>query len=212
MHKIQIKASKTASVYTLGNNVSDKAIILLHGYGQLASEFLSKFEALCDEGWYLIAPEGLSMFYLEGFKGKTGASWMTSENRESEIDDYLQYLELMHSRLIVQKTKDLRLLGFSQGVTTAFRWMVQSSIGFKQCIAHSGMIPEDIQIDALDQFIHTDFHYISGKRDPYLAEPEVARFRELMERNTSLFRITEFEGGHRVDIESVRKVLRLPEG
>ena len=37
-----------------------------------------------------MAPEGLSRFYLEGFSGKVGATWMTREDRLNDIDNYLR--------------------------------------------------------------------------------------------------------------------------
>ena len=43
-------------------------------------------------GYTIIAPQGLHKFYLEGTSGRVGASWMTKENREDDIKNYLVYL------------------------------------------------------------------------------------------------------------------------
>ena len=90
-HQISIK--KTAKVYTLGNITTAKhVIVVLHGYGQLAKYFINKFKPLVDDDYYIIAPEGLSKFYLNGHSGRVGASWMTKEDRQIEINDQIEYL------------------------------------------------------------------------------------------------------------------------
>src|SRR5690349_9000283 len=72
---------------------------VLHGYGQLAQYFIKKFSILQDHNICVIAPEGLSHFYLENFQAgsgrkndRVGATWMTRENRMMDIENYVQYL------------------------------------------------------------------------------------------------------------------------
>ncbi|MFN8394409.1 MAG: hypothetical protein U0176_07025 [Bacteroidia bacterium] len=48
--------------------------IVLHGYGQKASFFIKHFEHLVDGGDCVIAPEGLSRFYLDGKWERVGAT------------------------------------------------------------------------------------------------------------------------------------------
>ena len=60
--------------------------IIFHGYGQLAPYFLKKFEPLATENIYIIAPEGLSRFYLSELTeqgridNKVGATWMPTSH------------------------------------------------------------------------------------------------------------------------------------
>ena len=95
MNKHEIQVKKTARYFTLGTlDESTQTIwFLLHGYAQLANDFLASCAGLQNDTTYLIAPEGLSRFYFKDFVGKPGASWMTSEERESEMQDYITYLE-----------------------------------------------------------------------------------------------------------------------
>src|SRR5687767_2104602 len=58
-----------------------------HGYGQLAGRFLAGLDAVRAPGRLLVAPEGLSRFYVDDRHERVGASWMTREAREDEIDD-----------------------------------------------------------------------------------------------------------------------------
>ena len=53
----------------------------------------------------IVAPEALSRFYVES-SGKThadthvGASWMTREDRLSDIEDYVEYLDALHAHML----------------------------------------------------------------------------------------------------------------
>src|ERR1051325_282423 len=109
-----------------------------HGHGQLAARFLSRFLPLESPDRLFIAPEALSRYYLSPPKvaphppgTPVGASWMTSEDRESEIDDYVRYLDLLHDEIfsVVDRSKvRLWVLGFSQGVATVARWVVKGKV------------------------------------------------------------------------------------
>ncbi|MEJ2217163.1 MAG: hypothetical protein P8099_11165 [Gemmatimonadota bacterium] len=101
-----ITVSRVARYYTLGPPAIDAAEVwfVLHGYRQLAGRFLRRFEALDDGTRRIVAPEGLSRFYVDDDSGphgpgsRVGASWMTREDREREIDDYVAYLDAVASR------------------------------------------------------------------------------------------------------------------
>ena len=79
--------------------------IVCHGYGQLAARFLSWFAPLDDGTRLIVAPEALSRFYLDDRPGaihtesRVGATWMTREDREHEITDYVRYLDVLHDTL-----------------------------------------------------------------------------------------------------------------
>ncbi len=88
--------SKKARYWTLGNPNSEKIIYVLHGYGQLAEYFIKNFEPLVELGFYVVAPEGTQRFYLNGTSGRVGASWMTKELREIDIEENNNYLASLH--------------------------------------------------------------------------------------------------------------------
>ena len=76
-----------------------------HGYGQLASDFIREFECIGSTSRLIVAPEALSRFYIAdkgGFHGpdaKIGATWMTREDREVEIADYIGYLDRLYDAI-----------------------------------------------------------------------------------------------------------------
>src|SRR5438034_9250029 len=94
-----------------------------HGYWQLASRFLEKLRVLDDGTRFIVAPEGLSRFYLieSPTERRVGASWMTREDRLHEIDDYVRYLDALY-RTVASGQATVTVLGFSQGTATACRW------------------------------------------------------------------------------------------
>ncbi|MEL6276926.1 MAG: phospholipase, partial [Bacteroidota bacterium] len=80
-HRLPVQ--RTAHFYTLGEPSANvkRMWFACHGYGQLASTFIRKFDQLAGAEDYVVAPEGLSRFYWQGFTGKVVASWMTSADR-----------------------------------------------------------------------------------------------------------------------------------
>lgn len=73
-----------------------------------------------------MAPEALNRFYLEGFAGRVGATWMTKEERLQEIDDYVNYLNQLYKTILANTDTSeitVNILGFSQGVATVCRWI-----------------------------------------------------------------------------------------
>ena len=92
MQTHQIKFPRTAHYYTHGAAPVDcqHLLFVLHGYGQLASKMIYKFDQL-DANYLVVAPEGFSRFYWNEKRGIVGASWMTKLDRLEEIEDYSNY-------------------------------------------------------------------------------------------------------------------------
>src|SRR5213076_1351338 len=76
-----LSVNRTARYFTLGSRSRGVAEVWFacHGYGQLAARFLEKLRVLDDGRRYLVAPEGLSRFYLSESptERRGGASCMT---------------------------------------------------------------------------------------------------------------------------------------
>ncbi len=125
--------------------------IVLHGYGQLARPFLASCAPLARPERRLVAPEALSRFYLRSGRGPIGACWMTREAREDEIADYLAYLDALCAHVLAQMPLAPRLcvLGFSQGVATAWRWALAGAHAPARLIACGGTAPEELDAAAL---------------------------------------------------------------
>ena len=62
--------------------------------------FAQCFKILNTDKNTIIAPEGLSRFYKNGFYGEVVSSWMTKEDRLNEINDYILYLDTLIEELL----------------------------------------------------------------------------------------------------------------
>src|SRR2546422_4543520 len=103
MQEHQFSTSRSARYFTLGSPQHAADVWLVcHGYGQLASRFLERFRPIEAERRCIVAPEGLSRFYLTEHPAerRVGASWMTREDRLHEIDDYVRYLDGVYGNVV----------------------------------------------------------------------------------------------------------------
>jgi predicted esterase len=187
----------------------DEVWFLCHGYGQLATDVLDSAKAAEHERRLLVAPEALSRFYLDDHK-RIGASWMTREDRLSEIDDYVRYLDLVHDqvfRIVARSRVKLTLLGFSQGAATASRWAVRGGAKIDRIVLWGSPLPPDLNDEAsLAPLRSTSVVLVGGSRDQFLTEVEWTEQRSRLEAHGVGFRAMTFEGGHRLDDETLRAI------
>ncbi|MGD0483546.1 MAG: phospholipase, partial [Gemmatimonadales bacterium] len=137
-HEHHLTVERTARYFTIEpaeGGAAREVWFGLHGYAQLAEKFLRVLEGLDDGTRLIVAPEALARFYLHPEPpptgvGHIGASWMTREDRLSEIADNVAYLDALARhvfRQIARETVTLRVLGFSQGALAAARWAAQGT-------------------------------------------------------------------------------------
>jgi predicted esterase len=189
--------------YEIQEQAHEHLLIALHGYGQLAKFFLRKFRGLQSKG-RVVAPEGPHRFYLQGSSGRVGASWMTKEARELDIQDNLVGLNALLSEL--QKSyspKRITLLGFSQGAATAARWYQQNPSAFEQLILWAAVFPPDI--DAGSFPTKKPLHFVLGTQDEYY-QGEAAQ--QLLRHYQSMgFKVHTYAGKHDIDGEVLKRLL-----
>ena len=182
----------------------DDVWILCHGYGQLASEFLGLARALEHPRRLLVAPEALSRFYHEDHN-RIGASWMTREDRDVEMEDYVRYLDLLHDQLfeIVERERlELRLLGYSQGAATAARWAVRGRAKIDHLVLWGSPLPPELEDEAALREMRLTL--VGGSRDEFFTEKVWADERRRLRALGIVFDELSFEGGHRLDDDTLR--------
>lgn len=198
----------SASYYQLGQ-IDDATEVwyVLHGYGQLAKYFIQKFRPLSEKGICVIAPEGLSRFYLQGNQGRVGATWMTKENRLMDIDNYITYLDTIHQIKIGKQKVKTTLFGFSQGAATLVRWAMNNQIRFDRMVLWAGLFPPDIDFSKGAELLKgKQIVEVLGKYDQFIS-PE--RVQEMMKLNQQLQinpTIIEFDGKHEIDENVLIKI------
>ncbi len=209
MQELQVTFNFNARYFKLGEiNQHTKAVwFVLHGYGQLAQYFLTKFKALTDHSVCVIAPEGLSRFYLEDVNtrnqtgnNRVGATWMTRENRLMDIDNYILFLNTVYkTELSSYPLIPVTLLGFSQGAATASRWAVQDSIAYNRLILWAGIFPNDMDFEKSKEVLKTkQIHLVYGSKDPFLTDARIGEMKGLAEKLGVKTTPLVFDGGHEI--------------
>lgn len=192
-----LRFEQEARYFTIGEP-GGSSWLVCHGYGQLASYFIRHFQALADLGHYIVAPEGLSRFYLQDNSGRVGASWMTREDRLTDIGNYLRYLDAVAERAKLAQAPELNLLGFSQGVATICRWAMHTEFPYKRLVLWAGVFPPDVS-PALSssRLSSVAVHQVWGTKDPYLNNEKLnEQIRYLQSLKAGHFQHHSFEGKH----------------
>jgi predicted esterase len=208
-HNITI--SKTSRVVTSGDAKSARiALITLHGYGQLVPYFIRKFNSIESDACFIVAPEGMHRFYLNGTSGRVGASWMTKEARLDDIRDNNQYLDEVYRRFILNGNFEKTiLLGFSQGAATAARWCQNTAYKIDAFVQWAGVFPPDIEID-LAKFKEISHFYVVGDQDPYFNDKYDGEYNQskwLVDKDLNPEIVT-FAGKHDMDLKTLEAIIR----
>jgi len=204
-----------ARYFTLGTLTAQTRQIwfVLHGYGQLAEYFLKKFNVLEDQNIFVVAPEGLSHFYLENLQttgrasDRVGASWMTKENRLVDIQNYLAYLNAIDQTVGNPADLPVTILGFSQGAATASRWAVEGKVKFQRLVLWAGVFPPDMDFHSAHQILeHKETCFVYGTSDPFINDSRFAEMNLLSAKLGITPRVISFEGKHEMDRDTLLKL------
>ena len=201
---------RTARYYTIGEPGPQARDVgfACHGYGQLAAELMAELEPLAAPGRLIVAPEALSRFYPGEASGRherdsrIGASWMTREDRLSEIDDYIAYLDGLADQLLAPSPDDarLRVLGFSQGASTVCRWIARGTWKPAELIIWAGEMTFDLEDAPLAERLQgVAVHLVGGQGDRLVPPTFMDKQRDRLRRIGVDATVHRFDGGHRLD-------------
>jgi predicted esterase len=211
--KQDISFQYDAPLYTLNELTANTQYIwvVFHGYAQLSQFFINKFADLDSQAHFIISPQGLSKFYQKGFTGRVGASWMTKEDRLTDIENQKHYLSAIVHNLDLQhhlKNKKLVYFGFSQGVSTMCRIAAHLKLPFYKLILWAGSIPPELVAEDFSFQERNDIVYYSGTKDPFFKEGMDV---ELIKQTELLFGLKPktvwFEGVHEVKESLIPEIL-----
>lgn len=179
--------------------------MVCHGYGQLASYFIRHFQLLADAGHFIIAPEGLSRFYLEGVSGRVGASWMTKEERQADIRNYIDYLTAVYKAASKDLQISLYLLGFSQGASTVSRLAMLSDLPFRKLILWAGAFPADLPFAlSAARLREKQLYLVYGDQDPYISVEKLKEQLQLFKSMELPVKKLSFNGKHEINQEILK--------
>lgn len=199
----EISYTSTNSYSTL-NSLTHKTKtvwFVCHGMGYLSRYFINYFKELNPEENYIIAPQAQSKYYIAPKFKHVGGSWLTKENTIKETENVMQYFDAVLKAEQLPKDINFIVLGYSQGVSVAMRYVVKRQLNCNQLVLMSGGIPNEL--------VSKDFDFLKGKtkvlliygtQDEYMNEKrmvyEKQRIHELFGIKVD---IIPFEGKHEVN-------------
>ena len=213
MDEHRLSVPRSARYFTIGADSRSAREIwfVLHGYGQLAGRFLRHFASVSDGQRTVVAPEALSRFYLEGeARDKVGASWMTREDRLTEIDDYVHYLDVVFSEVTHERRSSggIHVLGFSQGTATACRWLAYGRARADRLILWGGEVPPDLDLaQARARWTDTAVLFVAGSGDQFITPKVLARDEQRLKESGIRYRVERFEGGHEIVQDVLERII-----
>ena len=208
--------SRTARYFQLGelSGLTRQVWVVCHGYGQLAEYFIRHFATLvaADPALVVVAPEGLSRFYLENNtngRGRIGATWMTREDRLSEIEDYVSYLNQLTDMLLaaVPTTVGVTVLGFSQGAATASRWLTRARFKPARLVLWAGVFPPDMDLPVAAALLRNlPVTLVAGTEDPFVTPEKLAAQQQFLGNLGVEPEVWTFSGQHTLHAETLRQI------
>lgn len=185
--------------------------IVCHGYGQLSRRFIAQFDHLDPTRHFIVSLQGLSKFYLPNHR-HVGASWMTREDREIDLNNQREYFESVYRAFNNGRDwhgKKIHLLGFSQGASAICRFAAYLQVDFHDLILWAGSFPPELST--------RDFEYLRLKpvAKGVLADQDEYYSKELFEVEVEKLEMAlgltaskmTYEGTHQLDRRVISSVL-----
>jgi len=197
-----------STLNTLTKNTKNVWLVC-HGMGYLSRYFLRSFKGLNSEDNYIIAPQAQSKYYIPPKLKYVGASWLTKENTIKETENVMRYFDAVLSSEKLAMDKNLIVLGYSQGVSVAMRYLAKRQLQCSQLVIHSGGIPKELTPKDFEYLnLNTKVHLVYGTKDEYLNNERIAQ--EIIKAK-ALFKnrlhVHPFEGKHIVNIDFINSIV-----
>lgn len=217
MQEHRLGVTRTARYFALGaTRPVEEVWFVCHGYGQLAARFLEKFRTLDDGRRYIVAPEGLSRFYLSESptERRVGASWMTREDRVAEIEDYVQYLDAVCADVfgfVDRSQVTVHALGFSQGAATVSRWATLGKAPVDRLVLWGGEFPPDLDLTlgtVANRLRTARLSLVHGRSDQFITPKVASDIVERLGAHGIPCRAIPFDGGHELDEAVLQQLAR----
>ncbi|MGH7595784.1 MAG: alpha/beta hydrolase [bacterium] len=209
--KMQISHTVYYTVYAPEGNGPHPVLIVLHGFGQRADEFIKVFEPLPSRGILVAAPQAPHHFYPQFPRRDVGFSWLTRYERDQSIADFISYMRRFIELLRTEHAADLTrlyVLGFSQGVSMAYRFWVHGAAPLRGLIACSSDLPPDVA-ERLDAAPSAKILLVHGHDDQMVPITKSREAEADLRAHAIPVELIEFDGGHYVPSLAVEKIAEM---
>lgn len=173
------------------------ALMTVHGYGQIAPEFLAEARPLAPPEFTLVAPQGLNQIPSRRQR-KITFSWMSSFEKGDSIRRNNEFLGSLLKTLIAEKTVNPRrvaLLGFSQGSSVVYRLAAQHPERVRAVIAVCADLPPDVEA-RIERLKGIAFMVLYGLRDPIIPNEKSIHAAKMLRKAGHDITEIAFDEGH----------------
>ena len=215
IREVRIPVQKTARYYLSGQPGAETRELWLccHGFGQLAGRFIKQLEVLSDAARVIAAPEALHRFYLDPMdrpatERRVGASWMTREDRETDIADYVRYLDAVCAELCnAAPAATLIGFGFSQGTATIARWAATTARPVRRLVLWGSGLPPDLDWSSAEPRLRQlHITLVGGEQDEMMPAQRWDEQQVLLNERGIRHDLIRFPGGHQLDASVLRRL------
>ena len=213
MEEHRLTTVRRARYFTEGAALGDapEVWIVVHGFSQMAASFMTYCRHIASDERLVVAPEALNRFYVHAGAGgsradaRVGTTWMTREDRDNEIADYVDFLDAVYRETVPAGAR-VTVLGFSQGVATASRWLAMGQSPAHRLICWAGQLPPDLDLARLRERLAAPVVLVQGTQDEFAAwVTEGGNLDRLAAAAIPVEEVT-FEGGHRMDAATLTRL------
>ena len=205
--EISYRSTNSYSTLNTLNTKTKNVWLVFHGMSYLSRYFLKYFKGLNAEENYIIAPQAPSKSYIQPTFKHVGASWLTKENTQTETENIMHYIDAVLEKESIPGNKNFIILGYSQGVSIAMRYVAKRQLQSDKLVLMSGGIPKELVKDDF-KFFNANVKHIYGTHDEYLDEErmryETNRIKELFDNQVE---IIPFDGKHIVNVELINSLV-----
>lgn len=217
--RLVTRATRKTGRYALLGTAPEQARVVwfvLHGYAQLVTRFLRHFDGIVPADTCIVAPEGLSRFYVDHPQGdgrhlqRVGATWMTRENREDDIADTMYWLDTVYRDIVSGEhaAPVIGVLAFSQGVATATRWLASGTVHPQAFVAWAGGLAHDVPNEALQQALKdARVTFVRGVHDTLMNDEQGEHVGAQLRALSPGAEYVTFDGGHHLDRTVLARLL-----
>jgi phospholipase/carboxylesterase len=200
--KMQIAHTVYYAVHTPEGKGPHRTLIVLHGFGQRAEEFIKVFEKLPPQGILVAAPQAPHQFYPR---------FPAREERDQSIADFIGYMRQFLELLKTERNADLTrlyVLGFSQGVSMAYRFWVHRAAPVRGLIACSSDLPPDVA-ERLGSMPPAPILLVHGRDDQIVPIAKSREAEAILRAQAIPAELLEFDGGHYVPSQAIDRVAQM---
>ena len=189
-------------------------LLALHGYGQMAEKFLATFGRLRNRNLLIIAPQAPHQFYVKLQPKIVGCTWLTQFERDRSIEEFLGHMTTLFEHVQNQlrfAPRRVVVLGFSQGVSMAYRLLCSQRLPLAGLIACGGDLPPDV-LDNLSAVNHTPILLAHGNDDSIVPRREADNAEKILQAKGFVVDKYVFPGGHAIPYFVSDKIIEWMKG